>query len=130
MQSRKFLQGHMAALFTIFLWGTTFISTKVLLQDFQPLEILFSRFLLGFIVLWLLRPQRLHLTWSQRRIFICAGISGITLYFLLENFALKYTTASNAAVITTCIPFITAMLAQIIYKLTQSNKNKGGHQDE
>lgn len=112
MQSRKLLQGHMAALFTIFLWGTTFISTKVLLQDFQPLEILFSRFLLGFIVLWLLRPQRLHLTWPQRRIFICAGISGITLYFLLENFALKYTTASNAAVITTCIPFITAMLAQ------------------
>lgn len=102
----------MAALFTIFLWGTTFISTKVLLQDFQPLEILFSRFLLGFIVLWLLRPQRLHLNWPQRRIFICAGISGITLYFLLENFALKYTTASNAAVITTCIPFITAMLAQ------------------
>lgn len=30
--------GHLAALLTIFIWGTTFISTKVLLRDFQPVE--------------------------------------------------------------------------------------------
>lgn len=39
--------GHLAALFTILVWGTTFISTKVLLADFQPVEILFFRFVLG-----------------------------------------------------------------------------------
>lgn len=27
--------GHLAALLTIFIWGTTFISTKVLLRDFS-----------------------------------------------------------------------------------------------
>ncbi len=42
--------GHLAALFTIIIWGTTFISTKVLLVDFRPVEILFFRFVIGFMV--------------------------------------------------------------------------------
>lgn len=33
--------GHLCALFTIIIWGTTFISTKILLTDLQPVEILF-----------------------------------------------------------------------------------------
>ena len=36
--------GHLSALITIIIWGTTFISTKILLADFQPVEILFFRF--------------------------------------------------------------------------------------
>ena len=51
--------GHIAALFTVIVWGTTFISTKILLLDFTPLEILFFRFILGFLVLCLARPKRL-----------------------------------------------------------------------
>ena len=39
--------GHLAALLTILIWGTTFISTKILLTDFQPVEILFFRFIMG-----------------------------------------------------------------------------------
>lgn len=37
----KILMGHLFALVTILLWGTTFISTKVLLRSFTPIEILF-----------------------------------------------------------------------------------------
>lgn len=35
----KILMGHLFALVTILLWGTTFISTKVLLRSFTPIEI-------------------------------------------------------------------------------------------
>ena len=51
--------GHLAALFTIIIWGTTFISTKVLLADFRPVEILFFRFVMGFAVLLLAYPRRM-----------------------------------------------------------------------
>ena len=34
--SEKSWAGHAAALVTILIWGTTFISTKVLLTDFLP----------------------------------------------------------------------------------------------
>ena len=40
MENKKAF-GHALAIFTIFIWGTTFISTKILLQAFQPVEILF-----------------------------------------------------------------------------------------
>ena len=33
--------GHLSALMTIIVWGTTFISTKILLRAFAPVEILF-----------------------------------------------------------------------------------------
>lgn len=45
MQNTRYI-GHIAALITIATWGTTFISTKVLLTGFQPLEILFFRWLI------------------------------------------------------------------------------------
>lgn len=43
--------GHALAFFTIAVWGTTFISTKILLRGFQPVEILFIRFTLGLLAL-------------------------------------------------------------------------------
>ena len=54
----KILMGHLFALVTILLWGTTFISTKVLLRSFTPIEILFFRFIMGLIVLFLIYPYR------------------------------------------------------------------------
>ncbi|RKJ06979.1 hypothetical protein D7X87_01910 [bacterium D16-54] len=42
---------------TILIWGTTFISTKILLADFQPVEILFFRFIMGYLVLLIAYPQ-------------------------------------------------------------------------
>ena len=40
--------GHLAAIVTIFIWGTTFISTKTLLNSFSPVQILFARFVIGY----------------------------------------------------------------------------------
>lgn len=103
--------GHLCALFTILIWGTTFISTKVLLEDFAPVEILFCRFLLGYLALLLLRPRRLRPERRQEVLFAAAGLCGVTLYFLLENIALTFTLASNVGVIVSAAPLFTALLA-------------------
>ncbi|MCD8359920.1 MAG: DMT family transporter [Acidaminococcaceae bacterium] len=108
----KILMGHLFALVTILLWGTTFISTKVLLRSFMPIEILFFRFIMGLIVLFLIYPHRLRVTdKKQEWIFAGAGLSGITLYYLFENITLVYAPASNVGVITATAPFFTALLA-------------------
>lgn len=109
--------GHLAALLTILIWGTTFISTKILLADFQPVEILFFRFIIGYSVLLTVYPQRVkRLNWKQELTFVAAGFCGICLYYLLENIALTYTMASNVGVIISAAPFITAILAHLIMK--------------
>ncbi|MEF2967319.1 DMT family transporter [Paenibacillus sp. M1] len=107
-----FAAGHALALFTILIWGTTFISTKILLVDFTPVEILFFRFAIGYIVLLLIysRPVRTK-SLKEELLFIFAGLCGVTLYFLLENVALTYTLASNVGVIVSVAPFFTAVIA-------------------
>lgn len=109
--------GHLAALLTITIWGTTFISTKILLADFKPVEILFFRFVMGFLVLLAVSPKRLKTKdHKQECIFIAAGLCGICLYYLLENIALTYTLAANVGVIISVAPFFTAILAHFFIR--------------
>lgn len=109
--------GHLAALLTIVIWGTTFISTKTLLVDFQPLEILFFRFIMGFLALFIASPHRLKgIGYKKETVFMAAGLSGICLYYLLENIALTYTMASNVGVIISIAPFFTVILARLFMK--------------
>lgn len=113
----KSTTGHLSALITIFIWGTTFISTKILLKDFQPVEILFFRFVLGLAVLFLVYPKRMGIkNPRQELVFAAAGLSGICLYYLLENIALTYTMASNVGVIISVAPFFTAILSRFFMK--------------
>lgn len=110
-------KGHLAALITILIWGTTFISTKVLLADFQPIEILFFRFLMGLLALLIAYPHRLKgTTIKQESVFAAAGLCGVCLYYLLENIALTYTMASNVGVIISAAPFFTAILSHLFLK--------------
>lgn len=111
---KKHTAGHMAALLTIIIWGTTFISTKVLLVDFKPVEILAFRFLMGYLALLAACPRRLAGTDRRQELtFAAAGLCGICLYYLLENIALTYTMASNVGVIISVAPFFTAILTHL-----------------
>ena len=109
--------GHLAALFTVVNWGTTFIATKVLLEAFTPLEILIFRFVLGYVALAVACPRRLKVRdWKKEGLFAAAGLTGVCLYYLLENIALTYTMASNVGVIISIAPFFTAILTHLFTK--------------
>ncbi len=111
MDNKRFM-GHSAAIFCIIVWGTTFISTKILLRSFSPIEILFIRFTIGYAALWLALPSRLRLTARKHELyFAAAGLCGVTLYFLLENIALTFTLVSNVGVIVSLSPFFAAIIA-------------------
>lgn len=117
-------KGHLIALMTVFIWGITYIATKVLLTEFKPIEILFFRFTLGYATLWLLVPR--FFAWQgikQELMFLGAGFCGVTCYFLCENIALTYTTASNVGVITTLAPVFTAILAIFFLKTEKPAKS-------
>lgn len=109
--------GHLCALLTITIWGTTFISTKLLLEAFRPVEILFFRFVLGLVALLLANPRPLgKTTLRQELTFGAAGLCGVCLYYLLENVALTYTMASNVGVIISVAPFFTALLSRLFLR--------------
>ena len=112
MKTSKKGTGHLFASISVLIWGVTFISTKILLDDFTPVEILFYRFVIGFIILFLIFPHRLRGTnIKQELMFAAAGLCGVMLYFLCENIALTYTLASNVGVIVSIAPFFTALFS-------------------
>lgn len=53
---------------------------------------------------------------EKELLFAGAGLTGVTLYFLLENIALTYTFASNVGIIVAVVPFFTALLAHFLLK--------------
>lgn len=101
---------HLLALFTVFVWGITFVSTKVLLVDFSPFWILLLRFAVGFLGLCVLRPCILHLQVRRHELlFVAAGATGVAAYFLMENIALQWATATAVGVIVAAAPLFTAL---------------------
>ena len=84
--------GHVCALVTILIWGTTFISTKLLLRAYDPLAIMTYRFVIAWVILFFLHPKPLLPKSLREELpFMAAGLTGLTLYFILENTALAYT---------------------------------------
>ena len=106
--------GHLAALFTILIWGTTYIATKVLLTEFAPVEILFFRFTLGLAALYIATRRRFSFQGIRQELTMAgAGLCGVCLYYLLENIALTYTSASNVGIIVSTVPFFTVLVGRI-----------------
>ncbi|MGG1662180.1 DMT family transporter [Brevibacillus sp. NRS-1366] len=112
MENQRLSAGHLAAFVTILIWGTTYISTKILLVDFTSIEILLYRFIVGYLTLLVVYPHWIKTKgFNEELLYVFAGLCGVTLFFLLENIALTYTFASNVGVIVSIAPFFTAVLA-------------------
>lgn len=110
-------RGHVLALVTVVVWAVTFVSTKVLLVHLAPVEILFFRFIIGFVALALLRPRALRVRgFKEERWFMLAGATGVALYYLLENIALTFTTASIVGVVVAAAPLFTGIVSAVVLK--------------
>lgn len=72
-QDKKQILGHVLACGTQIMWGATFVSTKVLLNYFQPVEVLFTRAVLAFIALLLFYPRHLKLKNPKQEFAFAVG---------------------------------------------------------
>lgn len=118
MNNQKAFIYHIAALFTIIVWGITMVSTKILLHEgLSPEEIMVIRFVMAYLFLWILYPRSHAIkSWKDEFLFIGMGITSGSLYFFLENTALVYTSATNASLICALIPLLTAILTFLVFR--------------
>ena len=112
MFKNRTLLYHLITLFTVIVWGTTFVSTKVLLQHgLEPAEIMVYRFILAYAGMLFLSHKRLWAdSWKDEMLLVLLGITGGSLYFLAENTAIQLTQASNVAILVGAAPLFTALL--------------------
>ncbi|MDR2939094.1 MAG: DMT family transporter [Clostridiales bacterium] len=119
----KNVMGHLTAIITIVIWGVTFICTKLLLEHLNPFSIMFYRFLLAYIILLVAYPKRQKTFVLKEELkFLLAGFSGVTLYLLLENTAISFSTASNVGLIVSSGPMFTAVAFSLFYKAEKIGK--------
>ncbi len=104
--------GHLYAFVTVAIWSTAFVGNKVLLDFLTPIEIMLYRFVLAYGVLLMIYPQwQLPTSLRNEGLFFLLGALGIFVYFLFENYALKYTQAANVGLFMGAIPLLTALLS-------------------
>ena len=118
MFKNRILLFHLITALVVIIWGTTFVSTKVLIQNgLGPIEIMFYRFVLAYFCLLMVSHKRLWAdNWKDEFMLMLSGLTGGTFYFVAENTALGITQASNVALLVCTTPIFTALLVHWIFK--------------
>lgn len=115
MSKNRTIKGHIAAGTSTLIWGITFINTKILLLEFSPVEILFFRFLMAYIMMLILSPGPIIPKKNPGELlYMAAGLCGVTVYFLFQNIGLEYTLAANAGILISVAPMFIAIVAHFM----------------
>jgi drug/metabolite transporter (DMT)-like permease len=113
---------YLMAAGTVFLWGASFPLTKLALQWAGPTTIAFLRWAISSAVLigWTVSRGRLSIAGSLLRkrgaTTLWVALTGVTLFYFLENLALRYTTAVNAGVLANLTAVFLALLGALWLK--------------
>lgn len=109
--------GHTLAFVSVFIWSALYVFVKILLNYYNPFELLVLQFIFGYLILLVIKPQKLVLKSKKEEIyFALCGLFGITIYNLFLNLALNYSLASNVSVIIATAPIWTLIFSIIFMK--------------
>jgi len=118
------VKGHVLAIITILIWSSTFIVSKVLLEQMLPLQILFFRFLMAVIFLSLIYPRFKRPNSIKEELYFFVAGGTLALYFFFENSALQQTYSSNVSLIVSTIPLITGVFSSFLYRTHFFNRKR------
>lgn len=98
------------------IWSSSFIAFKVALAAYSPLVVVAARMLVASGVFLLL--GKLWMKWEYHagdwKYLVIMALLEPCLYFLLEAWALEFTTASEAGVMVAVLPLLVAVLAGVV----------------
>lgn len=115
---------YIAAFVIVVIWGCTFVQTKVLINSgLRPDEIFVLRFVIAYLLILPFSWRRLFLDgYKDELIAISLGLTGGSLYFLTENYALAYGYCSNVSLIVCLTPLVTAVVVGWFYPAERLGK--------
>ena len=112
------LRAHGSALLVIALWSATYVLTKIALAEMGPISLALFRNGIATIVLvvWFLatKPAKPLPHKADYPILFGLGVCGVGFFYMLQNIGLRYTTATDTALLVTASPAIVAALAVFV----------------
>ncbi len=122
-------KGMLAAAGAYTIFGFSYLFSKMAMEVTEPMILLCARFSVTLIVLNLLVAARvLKLDLKGKSLWgpILLGILQPVLYFVLENYGLKYTTTSFTGMISAISPIFTAILGAVLLRERPNIRQWGG----
>ena len=119
MKNDKTFITYLWILLSMIFWGMSFIWTSIVFTCYPPITTIFLRLVLASLILMggLVVFRRLErIRKKDVGLFLLSAFFNPFLYFIGENFGLKYTSPSISAVVIATIPLLTPMAAYFIVK--------------
>ncbi len=120
----SYIIGMICALMACLIWASSFIGLKIALSTMHPMSVIFFRMLIASALFALFYKKFIGLKINKIdfRYILFLVICEPGLYFIFEVKALEFTSASQAGVITSTMPLLTAIGAAIFLKERISKK--------
>lgn len=106
---------------TIIFWGLSFVATSIIIETLPPIFTAMIRFFIAWICLIILTKG--YKPYGSLKSRILCGIWGITLYFIFENIALRYTTPTNVSLLISTIPMFNLLYLKIFSSIKIQKNN-------
>ncbi len=126
LMKRIRLPVYFYALTAMLFWGMSFIWSSVLLKYYEPVTIIFIRLIISSVLLFAfirVAGARERIDRGDYLLIFLSALFNPFLYFLGENYGLKFSTPTIAAVIIATIPVFSPLVAYLSFreKLTPIN---------
>ena len=110
--------GILSLIFAMFIWASSFVALKSAMNDLGPFTVIFFRMLIASLCFLYFIKGFLKYDFSKKDIkfILLLALFEPCLYFIFESKALQITSASQAGMITSLMPIITAMVAGYFLK--------------
>ena len=119
MSTQKPAVTYVWILLSMFFWGMSFIWTSIVFQCYPPITTIFLRLVLSTVILMgglAIFKKIERIKRKDAGLFLLSALFNPFLYFIGENFGLKYTSPSVSAVVIATIPLFTPFAAYFIIK--------------
>jgi drug/metabolite transporter (DMT)-like permease len=110
---------YLYVLLAMLFWGMSFVWTSILLNYYQPISIIFIRLILSSAFLFLIMiglKRKEKIVRKDIPIILLSAVFNPFLYFLGENYGLKFSSPTITSVIIATIPVFTPLAAWFILK--------------
>lgn len=109
---RELVLTHLELLLVVAVWAGTFVSTKMLLTEVPPALSALYRYIAASVILLAVnwgRLERVERADWPRMVFL--SLTGITFYYLLQHYGLRYADATDASILVSLSPIFMGLIS-------------------
>jgi drug/metabolite transporter (DMT)-like permease len=108
----RLLYTHLELFLVVAIWAGTFVATKIVLTEISPVLSALYRYCVASLLLIVIdyhNDERIRQDDYPQVIFL--GVTGVTLYYLLQHYGIKYTNATDAAILISLSPIFIGIIS-------------------